>query len=76
MPAKKTPTIQQTDRRLNKLAKAATSAAYHQALDSGHSVLIANNGEIRRITPDGKSTVIKKIEPNVSIKKGTVIKVK
>jgi hypothetical protein len=76
MTTKKHPTIQQTDRRLNRLAKEATKTAYRNTLQSGRSVLIASNGEIRKVSPNGKFSVVKKTEPNVPVKKGTEIRVK
>ena len=76
MSAKSSSSIQKTDRRLKQIARIATKAAYDRTLAAGHSVLIAQNGEIRRITPDGRSLLVKKIDPNVAVRKGTVIKIK
>ena len=73
---KRATTNKATDQKLESLARTATKTAYARALASGHSVLVARNGEIRRIMPDGTSTVVKRSEPNVPVLKGTVIRIK
>ena len=61
---------------MKQIARIATKAAYDRTLAAGHSVLVAKNGEIRRVTPDGRSLLVKKIDPNVPVQKGTIIKIK
>lgn len=43
------------------LAEMALQKAYWQALASGDSVLIAENGQLIEVKPDGKKTVLKAI---------------
>ena len=70
------PTAQETENQIPALAREATRSAYRRALNSGGSVLISKNGEIRRINPDGTSSVVKKLAPRTKMRKGTIIKIK
>ena len=51
------------------LAAAACKIAYWQALMSGNSVLIAENGEILEVFPDGTRKLVKKIDPPIKTEK-------
>jgi hypothetical protein len=53
------------------LAAIATREAYLQALMSGQSVLIADNGQLVEVFPNGTRKVIKKLEPTTKIPVGT-----
>ena len=68
-------TLEQTEKQVPKLAKAATASAYRRAVRSG-SVVVYRNGKIRRIEPDGHSVVIKKLEPRTRIAKGSKFRLK
>lgn len=68
-------TAQETENQIPALARIATRSAYLRALSSG-SVLILKNREIRRIDPDGTSSVVKKLAPRTKMRKGTIIKIK
>jgi hypothetical protein len=46
--------------------------AYWQALASGSSVLISDNGVIKEVFPDGTIQVIEKNEPFIRVKKGKI----
>lgn len=51
----------------------AIQQAYWQALASGSSVLVARNGEILEVFPDGSEKIIKRTLPFVSVQKGKII---
>ena len=52
------------------LANAANGHAYRRALKVG-SVVIYKDGELRRIEAGGKSSTIKKIGPQIRVKRGS-----
>lgn len=58
------------------LAEAAVKQAYWQALASGSSVLVSDNGVIKEVFPDGTSKIIQENAPFVKTRKGQVIKIK
>jgi hypothetical protein len=64
------------ERRIPMLAEAAMSNAYRRALASGSTVLIAEAGQLKEVSPDGTKRVIKKIEPSIKMQKGLIIKIK
>ena len=64
------------DETILKMMQTAVKHAYQDALSSGSSVLIAENGEIIEVSPDGTRKFVRKIEPGIKIKKGTIIKIK
>ncbi len=64
-------TVQETEQQIPQLAKFGTRAAHRKALISG-SVLISQNGEIRRVESDGTSSTVKKLPPRVKMQKGTI----
>jgi hypothetical protein len=68
--------IDYLEQHIPELAATATKIAYWQALASGSSVLISENDEIVEVFPDGTRKLVRKIEPRIKIKKGTVIKIK
>lgn len=69
-------TIRVSEEQIPELAKSATKSAYRRVLDSGNSVLVSKDGEIRRIHPDGSTEFIKRSAPAVRMQKGTIIKIK
>ncbi len=58
------------------MAAAAIRQAYFDALSSGNSVVISENGEIKEIFPDGTVKFIEKTTPMIPIEKGKIIKIK
>ncbi len=54
--------IDYLEQHIPELAAAATKIAYWQALASGSSVLISENGEIVEVFPDGTRKFIQKTE--------------
>lgn len=68
-------TLDYLEQAIPELAQAATKQAYWQALTSGRSVLVSDNGVIKEMFPDGTSRVIEKVAPWVKVQKGkTIIK--
>ena len=67
---------QRMERRIPRLAKVATIQAYRRALASGNRVLIAEGGQLKEVSPDGKKRIIRQIEPSVKMQKGQIIKIK
>ncbi|MBA2736575.1 MAG: hypothetical protein H0U50_07255 [Pyrinomonadaceae bacterium] len=68
--------IQYLEEHIPELAEAAVKQAYWQALASGSSVLVSDNGVIKEVFPDGTSKIREKSEPFVKTKKGQIIKIK
>lgn len=52
------------------MAQAAVKIAYWQALSSGSSVLVGDNGVINEVFPDGTIKFVKNISPPMKIEKG------
>ena len=65
--------IDYIERHLPELMATATKQAYWQTLQSGHSVLIAENGKLLRVQPDGTVEFIKDLEPPIKVLKGSII---
>jgi hypothetical protein len=57
--------IDYIEQHLPELMATATKQAYWQTLASGHSVLIAENGYLIEVFPDGTKKVIKEINKPV-----------
>ena len=57
--------IDYLEQQIPELAAAATKIAYWQALASGSSVLISENGELVEVFPDGTRKFIQKIDPYI-----------
>ena len=51
------------------LAETATKQAYWQTLASGDSVMIAENGQLIEVSPDGSRKVLKEIGKPVKVTK-------
>lgn len=68
--------IQYLEEHIPELAEAATSQAYWQALASGSSVLVSDNGIIKEVFPDGTTKIIQQNQPFVKTQKGQIIKLK
>lgn len=58
------------------LAEAAVKQAFWQALASGSSVLVSENGVMKEVFPDGTSKIIQENAPFVKTQKGQIIKIK
>lgn len=57
--------IDYLEQQIPELAAAATKIAYRQALASGSSVLISENGELVEVFPDGTREFVQKSEPYI-----------
>ena len=68
--------IEYLEEHIPEMAEAAVKQAYWQALASGSSVLISDNGVIKEVFPDGTSKIIERNAPFVKAKKGQIIKIK
>lgn len=64
--------IDYLEAQIPELAEAATKAAYWQALSSGDSVLISDDGVIKEMFPDGTFKIIEKNAPFVRVTKGKI----
>lgn len=69
-------TIQYLEEHIPELADAATKQAYWQALASGSSVLVSENGRITEVFPDGTVKFVKDSVPFVEMQKGKIIRIK
>ncbi len=69
-------TIEYLEEHIPELAEAAVKQAYWQALASGSSVLISDNGVIKEVFPDGTTKIIEKGKPYIKTRKGQIIKIK
>jgi hypothetical protein len=58
---------------LPELMATATKQAYWHTLASGHSVLIAENGKLLRVQPDGTKECIEELEMPTKVEKGSRI---
>ena len=63
--------IQNLEEQFPYIAKSTARQACFNALSSGSSILTVENNEVVEVFPDGKRQVIKKIEPDIFVKKGT-----
>lgn len=68
--------IDYLEEHIPEMAEAAVKQAYWQALASGASVLISDNGVIKEVFPDGTSKIIERNAPFVKTEKGKIIKLK
>ncbi|MDQ2731214.1 MAG: hypothetical protein M3Y56_06110 [Armatimonadota bacterium] len=55
------------------LAQAASTIAYWGALAAGCTVLVAENGAIYRVFPDGSRKFVQSIAPPTTVEKGKKI---
>lgn len=69
-------TVHLVEKNIPRLAEAAMSNAYRRALASGSTVLIAEAGQLKEVSPDGTKRFIKNIEPSIKMQKGLIIKIK
>lgn len=65
-------TIDYLEEHIPELAEAATKQAYWNALASGNSVMISEEGFIKEIFPDGTFRIVEENEPFVKVKKGKI----
>ncbi len=63
--------IDYLEKHIPEMAQAAVRQAYWQALASGSSVLVAENGVINEIFPDGTVKFVKKISAHGEAKNGS-----
>ena len=64
--------IQNLEEKIPYVVETSIKQAYFNALSSGNSVLaIDDKNNLIEVFPDGSEKLIKKVEPNVVIKKGT-----
>lgn len=68
--------IEYLEKHIPEMAEAAVKQAYWQALASGSSVLVSENGAINEVFPDGTVKFIKKIKPRFAAEKGRVIEIR
>lgn len=68
--------IQYLEKHIPEMAEAAVKQAYWQALASGSSVLISDNGTIKEVFPDGTTKITQKNAPFTKTQKGQIIKIK
>ena len=68
--------LEEQDQSIPSLSGQAFASAYTRAIQSGHSVLVSDEGIIYRISPDGKRTLVKRIEAPTAVKKGSRITIK
>lgn len=65
-------TMQFLEEHIPEIAKTALIQAYWKALASGHKVLLAENGHLVEVSPDGTKIRLKSIEPPTLVKKGAI----
>ena len=63
-------TIDYLEKHIPEMAQAAVKQAYWQALSSGSSVLVSENGVINEVFPDGTVKFVKNISPNAETENG------
>jgi hypothetical protein len=68
--------LQELEEKFPSLSGAAFSAAYKKTLEAGLSVLIAEEGYIYEVFPDGTRKKIKKIEPPTRVDPGKPIRIR
>ena len=55
-------------------ASRAIKAAYKDALNAGHVVLIVNNGGLYRVKPDGLREFVREVPKRIAVTKGQKIR--
>ena len=68
--------IEYLEKHIPEMAEAAVRQAYWQALASGSSVLVSENGVINEVFPDGTVKFLKNIPPRIEMEKGRVIEIR
>ncbi len=68
--------IEYLEKHIPEMAKAAVKQAYWQALGSGSSVLVSDNGTIKEVFPDGTTNITQENGRFTKIEKGRIIKIK
>jgi hypothetical protein len=63
-------TIDYLEKHIPEMTQAAVKQAYWQALSSGSSVLVGENGVINEVFPDGTVKFVKKISPLTEAENG------
>lgn len=63
-------TIRYLEEHIPELAETAIHQAYWYALASGSNVLIAENGFLVEVHPDGSRKILKKLQPPIKVKIG------
>lgn len=62
--------IDYLEKHIPEMAQAAVKQAYWQALSSGSSVLVSENGVINEVFPDGTVKFVKNISPYTEAENG------
>jgi hypothetical protein len=62
--------IDYLEQHIPELAQAAVTQAYHASLAAGNDVWVVEDGAIYEISPDGKRTYIKDVEPSIPVELG------
>lgn len=57
-----------------RLASAAFTAAFWHALAAGQEVVVARDGKLIKIYPDGREEFLKDIEKRISVRPGVILK--
>lgn len=68
--------IEYLENHIPEMAEAAVKQAYWQALASGSSVLVSENGVINEVFPDGTVKFVKNTSPRIETKKGKIIEIR
>ncbi len=69
-------TLEQLENTFPSLSGDAFSAAFKRTIESGMDVLIAEDGYIYKVFPDGRREKIKKIDPPYSVEQGKPIQIR
>jgi|GEM_PF-6463255 len=68
--------LEKLERSIPDRAARAVKVAYKNAINSGHSVLIASNGRLFQVNPDMSRQELAKLPQASKVKKGTRTKLK
>ncbi len=62
--------IDYLEQAIPELASAAVTQAYYASLAAGNDVMVVENGAIYEVSPDGRRTYVKAVEPSVPVEPG------
>lgn len=68
--------IEYLEKHIPEMAEAAVRQAYWQALASGSSVLVSENGKINEVFPNGTIKFVKTVSPRIEMEKGKIIEIR
>ena len=63
--------IDHLEQHIPELARAAVTQAYHASLAAGNHVWAVEDGAIYEVSPEGRRTYIKDVEPSTPVQPGT-----